>query len=254
MKKIQVDPPSYGVFQLSGGTSVANTIAIRTANADRAIGKPGYAWADAPAKTGGLYRSFFKRALDLAAILLTLPFSLPVVLLCALALWIEGGTPFYRQERLGLNGKRFSIWKLRTMVPNADEVLVKMLAEDPIMRHEWNDLQKIKNDPRVTNVGHFLRITSLDELPQLWNVLKGDMSLVGPRPMLPEQLDMYGDARSYNAVRPGITGLWQVSARNANKFNYRREVDAAYERSLSLKNDLIILIKTVWVVLNPTGH
>jgi lipopolysaccharide/colanic/teichoic acid biosynthesis glycosyltransferase len=121
------------------------------------------------------------------------------------------------------------------------------------MRREWDELQKLRNDPRVTPVGQFLRATSLDELPQLFNVLTGDMSIVGPRPMLPEQLAMYGDASAYEALRPGITGLWQISSRNDNGFSHRKSIDATYERDLTLMLDLKILFKTVGVVLRRTG-
>lgn len=155
--------------------------------------------------------------------------------------------------RLGKEGKRFSILKLRTMVRNADEVLEDYLASDPEMRREWDEKQKLINDPRVTRVGAALRSTSLDELPQLWNVLTGDMCLIGPRPMMPEQLDMYGNPDHYFALRPGITGLWQISARNENRFSFRNEVDAAYDQKLSLWGDIVIIFKTVGVMLRRTG-
>ena len=139
------------------------------------------------------------------------------------------------------------------MVRDADAVLEHYLSTNLTMRREWNEMQKLSHDPRITRVGHFLRATSLDELPQLVNVLKGEMSLVGPRPMMPNQLDMYGDATAYDAVDPGITGLWQVSSRNNARFAYRREVDATYERGLTFGSDLSILLKTVGVVLRRTG-
>ncbi|KIN64477.1 Bacterial sugar transferase [Sulfitobacter noctilucicola] len=219
--------------------------------------RPSYVWDSALAAKHGpvyLYRDLGKRLMDILFVLVTLPFSLGIIAICAIALWLEGGNPFYTQPRLGEGGKRFSILKLRTMVRNADEVLETYLASDPAMRQEWDELQKLRNDPRVTRIGHLLRKTSLDELPQLFNVLIGDMSLVGPRPMMPEQLEMYGDPKHYNAVKPGITGLWQVSARNNSRFTYRNEVDGSYERSLTLKLDLLILFKTIGVVLRPTGH
>jgi lipopolysaccharide/colanic/teichoic acid biosynthesis glycosyltransferase len=175
------------------------------------------------------------------------------VLLCVVALWIEGGNPFYRQDRLGRNGKRFSILKLRTMVRDADAVLEDYLARDPEMRREWDEKQKIINDPRVTRVGGLLRATSLDELPQLWNVFTGDMSLIGPRPMMPDQLSMYGDPAHYFALRPGVTGLWQISARNGNRFSFRNEVDAEYDKTLSITGDIAIIFKTVGVMLRRTG-
>jgi lipopolysaccharide/colanic/teichoic acid biosynthesis glycosyltransferase len=215
-----------------------------------------YVWDSAVARKAafsGFYRDLVKPALDILFVLLTVPFSVPLIALCAIALWIEGGSPFYTQDRLGKNGNRFSIWKLRTMVRDADAVLEDFLASDPASRREWDELQKLKNDPRVTPVGHFLRASSLDELPQLFNVLKGDMTLVGPRPMLPEQLVMYGEPSAYFALKPGITGLWQVSERNNTRFSYRNESDAEYERKVSLSTDISILFKTVGVVLRRTG-
>lgn len=200
------------------------------------------------------YRHFVKRCLDIAFVILTLPFSLPIICFCALTLWFEGSKPFYRQARLGADGKQFSILKLRTMVENADQVLETYLAQDPEMRREWDTLQKLNNDPRITPVGKLLRKTSLDELPQLFNVLRGDMSIVGPRPMMPEQLDMYGKPDAYFALKPGITGLWQVSARNSARFSYRNQIDAEYEQTVGLGTDLKILFKTVGVVLRPTGQ
>lgn len=201
----------------------------------------------------GFYRDFGKRVLDIALVLLTLPASLIVISIAALALLSEGGNPFYRQERLGLNGKRISILKLRTMVPNADAMLEEVLAADPKLREEWDSTQKLKKDPRITKVGRVLRSTSLDELPQIWNVLRGDMSLVGPRPMMPEQLPLYHDPRHYFALRPGITGLWQVTKRNESPFVYRVETDATYDMSVSFPMDAVLLFKTIGVVFQRTG-
>lgn len=202
----------------------------------------------------GLYRAGGKRICDILFVLLSLPIALPVTLLCAVALWIEGGQPFYRQQRLGLRGRSFSILKLRTMCRDADQVLESYLAADPAMRLEWDCTQKLKSDPRITRVGGMLRKTSLDELPQFWNVLKGDMSVVGPRPMMPEQLPLYPDPRPYFALPPGITGLWQVSDRNESSFAHRSSVDTDYHRSLSLVTDMRILLRTVGVVLQRTGY
>ncbi|MEH6741356.1 MAG: sugar transferase, partial [Sulfitobacter sp.] len=129
------------------------------------------------------YRNGGKRVLETLLIVLSLPFFVPIMALCVVALWIEGGNPFYRQIRLGQDGKRFSILKMRTMVRDADAVLEEYLSRDPEMRREWDEKQKLINDPRVTRIGALLRSSSVDELPQLWNVLTGDMSLIGPRPM-----------------------------------------------------------------------
>ncbi|KIN61592.1 Bacterial sugar transferase [Sulfitobacter noctilucae] len=250
MKDTTPHDADFSIFSFDAGPAFADGSGTAIAHRSRVWDQ---ALAAKPAAFF-VYRHMGKRLMDIAFVLLTLPFSLPVIGICALALWCEGGSPFYKQQRLGAKGKRFSIMKLRTMVRDADQVLENYLALDPEMRREWDELQKLHNDPRVTRVGHFLRVTSLDELPQLWNVLTGEMSLIGPRPMMPDQLDMYGDPKAYFALRPGITGLWQVTARNASRFSYRNEVDSAYERALTLKLDLTILIKTIGVVLRPTGH
>lgn len=199
------------------------------------------------------YRAGGKRMLDIMLVLAFLPVYLPLVAVAAIALWVEGGNPFYRQERLGRNGRHFSILKLRTMVPDAEARLQALLSENPELRQEWDTTQKLKTDPRVTRVGDLLRRCSMDELPQLWNVLTGDMSLVGPRPMMPEQLPIYGDPWHYFAIRPGITGPWQVGRRNESSFSDRIVYDANYERGLSLLGDLKILFRTVGVVLRRTG-
>lgn len=250
MKDHMNEATDFGVISLG-----PKAVLVDPAAALDAVRSP--VWAGAAAQSSGpvlLYRQLFKRLFDLAFVIVTLPFSLTLIGFCALALWIEGGNPFYTQARLGKNGKVFRILKLRTMVRDADAVLEDYLARDPEMRREWDELQKLRNDPRVTPVGAFLRKTSLDELPQLVNVLLGEMSIVGPRPMMPEQLVMYGEPSAYFALKPGITGLWQVSARNTARFSYRNDLDAEYERALSLTQDIAILFKTVGVVLRPTGH
>lgn len=200
------------------------------------------------------YRDHGKRALDVVLVVLGLPVVLPVIGILALALWIEGGQPFYRQERIGRGGRRFSIVKLRTMVRNADQMLQMLLDSDPALQREWIETQKLKNDPRITRVGRLLRKTSLDELPQLWNVLKGEMSLVGPRPMMPEQLPLYGDPHSYLALRPGITGAWQISARNEKGFAHRAEMDSQYNRRLRFGLDMSIMLRTFGVMVRRTGY
>nr|WP_322786410.1 sugar transferase [Pseudophaeobacter arcticus] len=195
-----------------------------------------------------------KRLLDLALVLLALPVALPIILLSAVMLWLESGLPFYSQDRLGQHGKSFRIFKLRTMVRDADARLQSFLESDPELRHEWETTQKLKHDPRITRVGRFLRMTSLDELPQLWNVATGTMSLVGPRPMLPEQLSLYGEATAYFAVKPGITGVWQVSTRNESSFASRAKADADYLRQMGLQQDLSLIWRTVGVVAKGTGY
>lgn len=202
---------------------------------------------------GGIYRLAGKRMLDIALVLAFLPVYLPVIGIAALFLAVEGGNPFYRQKRLGRNGEHFSILKLRTMVKDADARLAALCAADPAIKREWDETQKLRNDPRITRVGNLLRRTSLDELPQLWNVLTGDMSLVGPRPMMPEQLPLYGAPRHYFALRPGITGIWQVGRRNETSFSERAVFDEEYNRNLSFWQDLKLLFKTVGVVIRRTG-
>lgn len=206
----------------------------------------------APPRRPGAYRNAFKRVLDVAAILLAAPVIVPVVGALALAVALEGGTPFYTQIRVGRQGKRFRMWKLRSMVLDADARMRDFLATDPEARAEWDQNQKLRNDPRITRFGRFLRKSSLDELPQLWNVLRGDMSLVGPRPMMISQQLMY-PGTAYYALRPGITGFWQTAGRNRTTFEARAEYDAAYEAELSLGTDVRILARTVGVVLKGTG-
>jgi len=199
------------------------------------------------------YSAWVKRALDITAIVICLPLILPVMIVLTLIVAAQGGNPFYRQSRVGLNGKTFTMWKLRSMVPNADAALASYLQSNPAARAEWARTQKLKNDPRVTPVGDILRRTSLDELPQLWNVLKGEMSLVGPRPMLPEQQGLY-PGTAYYAMLPGITGLWQITARNESAFAERAFFDSRYYATLSFMTDMKTLLATVRVVTRATGH
>lgn len=201
---------------------------------------------------GGLYRRVFKRVLDVTAVVLAAPFVVPMVVGLALAVRRDGGPAFYFQDRIGAGGRVFRMWKLRSMVADADARMVRHLAENPAARQEWDLTQKLRNDPRITPFGHLLRRSSMDELPQLWNVLRGDMSLVGPRPMMVEQEPLY-PGTAYVRMRPGITGHWQTSGRNATTFAARAEFDAIYERDLSLMTDLKILARTVKVVLRCTG-
>lgn len=205
------------------------------------------------ASQSGAYRLFFKRAFDVLVVLASLPFTLPVLVLMAAAAALDGGSPFYRQERVGKDGRIFSLLKIRTMVPNAKAKLESHLAQNPEARAEWDQTQKLKSDPRITRVGAVLRKTSLDELPQLLNVLKGDMSLVGPRPMMTEQRSLYPGS-AYYLMRPGITGAWQVSDRNHGTFAGRAKFDADYCNNISLVTDLTIMLRTVAVVVRGTGY
>jgi len=204
-------------------------------------------------RRGGIYRNAFKRVLDIVLVLMALPIVLPVVAMLALMVARDGHSPFYLQDRVGLGGRVFKLWKLRTMVPNAKVHLEQYLADNAEARQEWDAYQKLTCDPRITVVGHLLRKSSLDELPQLWNVLKGDMSLVGPRPMMTEQRSLY-PGNAYFSLRPGLTGLWQVSDRNESTFAQRAEFDATYEKKVSFFTDARVIVATVGVVLRGTGH
>jgi Undecaprenyl-phosphate galactose phosphotransferase WbaP len=196
-----------------------------------------------------------KRAIDLLIVALTFPAVPLAILLLAILVRLEShGPAFYGHRRVGRNHSTFRIWKLRTMQVNAEELLENALAKDPALREEWLRDRKLRHDPRVTRVGGFLRKTSLDELPQLWNVLRGDMSLVGPRPIVEEEVAAYGQNFSlYCRVTPGLTGLWQVSGRNAVSRRDRVRLDSYYVRNWSVWLDLHILARTIGVVLSGQG-
>lgn len=198
------------------------------------------------------YQDGLKRAMDLALILLFAPVVLPVLILLSAALLSQGHAPIFCQKRLGRGGRIFTMIKFRTMVDNPDGVLRAHLRSDPEAAEEWQRKQKLTHDPRVTRLGRVLRRSSLDELPQLWNVLLGDMALVGPRPMLVEQRSLY-PGHAYFRMRPGITGPWQVSKRNQSEFAARARFDAIYDLRQGLLVDLGILARTVSVVLRQTG-
>lgn len=201
----------------------------------------------------GLYRRFGKRLLDLCLVLIAAPAILAVMLPLVIAVASDGGAPFYTQMRVGRGGRLYRMWKLRSMVPDADQLLAKHLAADEAARAEWSHSQKLRHDPRITAVGRVIRKTSLDELPQLWNVFRGDMSLVGPRPMMDSQRSLY-QGRAYYRLRPGVTGLWQVAARNQSSFAARASFDTLYDRRVSLRHDLGLLAATVAVVCRGTGR
>lgn len=203
-------------------------------------------------RKSGFYRDSAKRVFDLLAVAIL---ALPALLILAVfvpLVALDGAAPFYRQERVGRGGRRFTMWKLRSMVANADARLAEYLAANPAARAEWEHHQKLRHDPRVTRIGRFIRRASIDELPQLWNVLIGDMSIVGPRPMMPEQQDIY-PGQAYYEMRPGITGAWQVSDRHLSSFAERAWYDTSYYKTVSLRTDLSILARTVGVVLKAAG-
>lgn len=180
---------------------------------------------------------------------------LPLLAYIALRIRMESPGPvLFRQNRIGQNGKTFSVCKFRTMAVNAEALLQQYLAENPAMREEWEKDQKLRHDPRVTRIGDFLRRTSLDELPQLWNVMKGEMSLVGPRPIVNAEIAKYGPIFSaYTRVKPGMTGLWQVSGRNDTTYAYRVQLDHHYICNWSICMDIWILARTIPVVLHGSG-
>lgn len=203
------------------------------------------------------YEAFGKRAFDLCLAVALTPIVAPVVLMLAFAVWAsDGGRPFFGHRRIGRSGRVFLCWKLRSMVPDAEARLAGHLSADPEAAAEWAVFHKLTDDPRVTRLGDFLRRTSLDELPQLWNVLRGDMSFVGPRPVTRDELDdHYGAARAvYNALRPGITGLWQVSGRNDLDYAERVSLDVRYAASIAFVRDVWIILCTAGVIVRPTGR
>ena len=204
----------------------------------------------------GLNGEFAKRLFDILFSLLVLILFSPVYLVLTLLIASSSQGPiFYIQERVGKNYKPFNCIKFRTMVSNADEVLMQMMETSPELRHEFETSFKLKHDPRITKIGRFLRITSLDEFPQFWNVLKGDMSVVGPRPLVKEELPKYGSAiEEILTIRPGITGLWQVSGRNDIPYPRRVQIDLHYVKFGNLWLDLWIILKTVGVVVIPKNN
>jgi Undecaprenyl-phosphate galactose phosphotransferase WbaP len=196
-----------------------------------------------------------KRTMDLLLVVLTLPLWLPLCLLIALAIRLEGGQPLYYQERVGQNGRPFRAIKFRTMVPDAERILQKKLDADPALRAEWETHFKLRRDPRITRIGAWLRKTSLDELPQLINVLRGEMSLAGPRPLPAYHLKHLShrtrDLRT--RLRPGLTGLWQISGRSDLGNEGLERWDAYYVRNWSVWLDLVILFRTARAVLQRSG-
>ncbi|WP_254070282.1 sugar transferase [Acidisphaera sp. L21] len=188
----------------------------------------------------------------IAAVVLILIF--PLLFVVSLLVCMDGGPVIFGHRRVGLGGQPFRCLKFRTMVMDSAAVLARTLAEDPDAAAEWAENHKLRNDPRVTRVGRFLRVTSLDELPQLFNVLRGEMSLVGPRPIVQEEVVRYGqDIEYYYRVKPGLTGLWQVSGRSDTSYRERVAFDVAYVKKWSLWQDLWILVKTVQVIVMREG-
>lgn len=201
------------------------------------------------------FAKIIKRAIDIVGALFFLTFGMPIYLAVALGVRLSSPGPVhYYQYRLGQGGKRFKFYKFRSMVVDADEVLTSFLDSNSEARSQWETHQKLKTDPRITPFGKFIRKTSLDEIPQFWNVLTGDMSIVGPRPCMEGQNMLYGDTWNvYCSVKPGITGLWQVSGRSRLTYAERVRLDEQYITTWSLLLDFKILAKTVVVVLTRHG-
>jgi len=196
-----------------------------------------------------------KRAFDLLFCLASLPLAGPAILLLSAYVFLSVGFPiFYKQERIGRGGAKFRLYKLRTMRTDSSQILSRWLADHAEDREEWHKHQKLRNDPRVTAGGRFLRKTSFDELPQILNIFRGEMSLVGPRPVTEAELEKYGERVGYYmAAVPGLTGLWQISGRCNVSYDERVELDETYVRTWSFWKDLLILARTPRSVFRGDG-
>ncbi|MEM6667394.1 MAG: sugar transferase [Pseudomonadota bacterium] len=196
-----------------------------------------------------------KRLMDLLIAIPAAIFLSPGLL--ALAIWVyldDGGPVIFAHTRRGKDGKPFKCLKFRTMVRDADAKLKVLLDSDPVLKAEWDKNQKLKVDPRLTKNGGFLRKYSLDELPQLWNIIKGDMSIVGPRPIVEDEVSRYGrDIASYDALKPGVVGIWQISGRNDTTYDERVAMDAHYAEHQTVGTDIMILLKSIPAILCKRG-
>ena len=200
---------------------------------------------------GGRIKRILDMIIAIIAFIIFIPLFVAIPFLIRLS---DDGPILFRQTRIGYGGRSFTCLKFRSMVPDANRVLKTLLATDPAARREWEENQKLIDDPRITALGKLLRKSSLDELPQLVNVIMGDMSLVGPRPIVAAEMWRYGDKLGYYLqARPGITGLWQVSGRNDCGYDQRIRMDADYVRNWRLSRDIIILLKTIFVVIKQKG-
>ena len=240
------------LFGARGGTSPAETAQVIPLVLDRPVlllEPEGRSEAAKPSEYP------LKRTVDIVASTLALVFLAPLMILVALLVWVlDPGPVIYVQDRIGFGGKRFRIFKFRTMDTRAEDMLTGLLTSDPVSLSQWNERQKLSSDPRVTRFGYFLRMSSIDELPQLLNVLKGDMSLVGPRPIVASERVRYGRHFSdYSRLRPGITGLWQVSGRNNTTYRRRVALDVTYGRRMSLAFDLKIMWNTLPAIVEAEG-
>lgn len=221
------------------------------ARASGAVYPPAFGSADDSRRADSLA----KRAFDIACAVIGLVFFGPLMLVIALAIWLTDGRPiFFAHERIGRGGHPFRCLKFRTMAVDGPRILEAFLANDPAARREWNAVSKLRIDPRITRIGSFLRKTSLDELPQLINVLRGDMSVVGPRPIVQAESLRYGRYFAYYcSARPGITGLWQISGRNHTTYKRRVALDIFYCRNRTFVFDVVIVMRTVPVVFSGDG-
>jgi len=233
--------------------STVHTTVVRRFSPDD--GGPAVPPAYARPRRLSLFERAVKRAIDIVGALFFFMVFGPLYLLVALMVAVSMGRPVhFWQNRLGANGQRFRFYKFRSMVRNSEVVLDEFLSRNDMARTEWDTFQKLEKDPRITPIGQFIRKLSLDELPQFWNVLKGDMSLVGPRPCMERQRSLYGRGwEHYCAMRPGITGLWQVSGRNRLSYARRVELDVEYVSNWSLWLDIKILVRTVGTVVTGEG-
>ena len=201
------------------------------------------------------YTIYGKRMFDIVFALTLLPLLVPIILALAVLVKRDGGPAFFGHLRVGQHGRTFKCWKLRSMRPDAENYLKKYLDENPAARREWEANYKLADDPRITRIGKIIRKTSLDELPQILNVLAGEMSFVGPRPVLKDELLKYGTAQQdYMAGRPGVTGLWQVTLRNDGPYEERVALDVKYRRLENFWGDLKIIFLTPLKILKPTGQ
>lgn len=201
------------------------------------------------------YMSLGKRLFDLCFGIALLPLLAPLIATLWLIVRLDGGPGFFGHRRVGRKGKSFRCWKIRTMVEDSEAALLRHFEANPEAAAEWARDQKLADDPRITKLGNFLRATSLDELPQIWNVLKGDMSFVGPRPVVRDELRRYGEHRTaYLSIKPGLTGLWQTSGRNDVSYDERVQMDVDYLDKASLKTDLMLLARTFNAVAGQTGR
>jgi len=203
----------------------------------------------------GLYARRGKRIFDLVICFALLPVVAPAILVLWLLAMMTGPTGFFAHARVGKNGKAFRCWKIRTMIADADDALIKLFHRRPEAEAEWSKIQKLADDPRIMPLGRALRRSSLDELPQIWNVIKGDMSLVGPRPVTRVELRHYGeDLQHYLSIPPGVTGLWQITDRQSGCYVRRVALDKQYVQTISFVGDLAILGKTLPALFRLTGR